>query len=222
MDQIRKIILDTANDKGVDLKEISKQLGKNHAYIHQFIHRGSPKRLHPDDRAAISRILQIPETMLGAPVESSLGQELKSYPPNATIAKEVLNLGPKIPLYGAAVGGIDGQFELNGNRLDDVVGPLSLYGVKDAYAVRIVGDSMEPRYEDGETVFVNPNQRPIKNDYVIAQIRVEESGPPLAYVKRLVRWNSERLVLWQLNPEKELIFDGSQVVSVHYILRNGE
>jgi len=141
---------------------------------------------------------------------------------NATLLVQKVEMGPDVPLYGTVVGGVDGQFELNGNLLDRVRAPVSLIGVKGAYAVRVVSDSMEPRYEDGETVFVNPERRPVKNDYVVAQIRTDELGAPLAYIKRLVRWHSEKLVLWQLNPEKEIVFDGASVVSVHYILRNGE
>lgn len=222
MDAIRKTILDTARDRGFELKELSLKLGKNHAYIHQFIHKETPKRLHADDRAMLSRILGIPEVELGAPPEIPTLGRLISHPSNATILDQKPEVGPAIPLYGTAVGGVDGQFELNGNLLDRVKAPPSLYGVKNAYAVRVAGESMEPRYEDGETVYVNPERRPTRNDYVVAQIREEENGPPLAFIKKFVRWNSEKLVLWQFNPPKEIEFDGRLVHSVHYILKSGE
>lgn len=221
MDEIRKNLLEAAQDGGKELKELSLAIGKNHAYIHQFIYKETPKRLHADDRAELSRILNIPETKLGAPPETA-PPRLKLVAPNANITNQPISVGPHIPLYGTAVGGIYGQFELNGNRLDNVLAPMSLLGVKNAYAVRISGESMEPRYFDGETVFVNPNRRPMKGDYVVAQIQMEEEGLKLAYVKRFVRWNSERLVLSQHNPEEELEFEAGTVFSVHYILKNGE
>lgn len=222
MDNVRKLILETAKDRNIDLKEISLRLGKNHAYMHQYIHKGTPKRLHADDRAMVSQMLSIPETELGAPAVSALSV-LQAHPSNATILTQKPEVGPPtVPLYGTVVGGVDGQFELNGNLLDRVNAPVSLYGVKNAYAVRISGESMEPRYEDGETVFVNPERRPTRNDYVVAQIREEPDGPPLAFVKKFVRWNSERLVLYQFNPEKELEFDSRLVESVHYIMKSGE
>lgn len=223
MDAIGKTILEAAIERGIDLKELSTRLGKNHAYMHQFIHRGVPKKLHADDRAALSQILRIPETALGAPKESTLyAFPLQNHKSNATITGKPEEIGPAIPLYGTAVGGVDGQFELNGNMLDRVKAPVSLYGVRDAYAVRVAGDSMEPRYEDGETVYVNPDRRPVRNDYVVAQIRIDEDTAPLAYVKKFVRWNSAVLVLSQFNPPKELEFDGRYVESVHYILKSGE
>lgn len=142
--------------------------------------------------------------------------------PNAILTGEKVQRGPKITLYGTAVGGEDGQFILNGNELDQIFAPRSLSGIPDAYAVQISGESMWPRYEDGETVFVNPKRRPVKGDYVIAQIHIDEGSPPHAYVKRLVRRTDKELVLEQFNPEKTLVFEGSQVASVHYILRSGE
>ena len=224
MDEIRKFILDTAADKGLDLKELSTRLGKNHAYMHQYINRGVPKKLHPDDRATLSVILGVPESALGGKANVALHDaiSLQNHLPNATVTGKQHELGPVVPLYGSAVGGVDGQFEFNGNILDRVTAPVSLRGVKEAYAVLVAGDSMEPRYEDGETVFANPARRPTRNDYVVAQIRLHENGPPSAYIKKLVRWNSERLVLTQFNPPKELEFDGNLVESVHYILRSGE
>src|ERR1700744_3866117 len=44
----------------------------------------------------------------------------------------------RIPAYGQAVGGKDGEFILNGNRIVDILAPPSLQGVPDAYAVPVV------------------------------------------------------------------------------------
>ena len=126
-----------------------------------------------------------------------------------------------IPVYGQAVGGVDGEFVMNGDRLDDVFAPPSLSAVAGAYAVYVAGESMEPRYFDGEIVFVNPTKRARRGDFVVAQIQAGEHGPKLAYVKRFVRWNAEELVLAQYNPEKELTFTADQVVSVHLVVMGG-
>ncbi|WP_245267772.1 helix-turn-helix transcriptional regulator [Rhizobium sp. 2MFCol3.1] len=142
--------------------------------------------------------------------------------PNATVQGEIPRSPVKIPLYGSAVGGEDGQFVLNGNALDYVFAPPSLSGIQKAYAVQISGDSMSPRYDDGDSVSVNPDRRVRTGDYVIAQIHLEEHSPPLAYVKKLKRWTEKELILEQFNPPKELKFDGAQVASVHYVLRPGE
>ncbi|WP_243667659.1 LexA family transcriptional regulator [Sinorhizobium medicae] len=143
-------------------------------------------------------------------------------PANAIVTGGMIQKGTKIPLYGAAVGGDYGEFELNGNRLDDIFAPPSLSGIPEAYGVQVVGESMWPRYEDGETVYVNPRRRPVKGDYVVAQIHREEHGPRLAFIKKLVRHTQNELILEQFNPAKQIRFDGKEVDTVHYVLRSGE
>ena len=143
-------------------------------------------------------------------------------PSNASVTGERASRGTIIPLYGAAVGGENGEFVMNGNKFDEIFAPPSLSGVSDAYAVRVVGSSMEPRYEDDETVFVNPKRKVVRGNYVVAQIHVDENESPLAYIKRLVSYTTEKLVLEQFNPPKLLEFDGAKVKSVHYVLKSGE
>jgi len=141
--------------------------------------------------------------------------------PNGAIGRRFALSERHLPVYGQAVGGIDGEFPMNGCELYTVLCPPQLSEVSGAYAVSISGDSMYPRYEDGEIVFVDPARRVKKGDYVIAQIQNREGDPPLAYVKRFVRHNAGGLVLEQLNPPKELVFPHNRVCSVHYIALAG-
>lgn len=143
-------------------------------------------------------------------------------PANAVVISQNVTSGNKIPVYGSAVGGVDGEFAMNGIALYEVVAPAVLTNVKEAYAVQISGESMEPRYFDGEVVFVNPHRRVVKGDFVIVQIRAEHNeDPPLAYVKRFVRHNAVELVLEQYNPPKEMRFPHEKVLAVHFITMGG-
>lgn len=141
--------------------------------------------------------------------------------PNAQIRGKLEGVGRKIPVYGQAVGGVNGEFIMNGSVLFEVLAPPSLSQVSGAYAVQVSGDSMYPRYEDGEICFVDPKRRVKKGDYVIVQIKTEEEGPILAFVKKFVRHNAAELVLEQFNPAIEMRFPSSQVYSVHYIALAG-
>jgi SOS-response transcriptional repressor LexA len=143
---------------------------------------------------------------------------------NAIIGHKTKGWGVTIPLYGQAVGGVDGEFFMNeGNKLSDVTAPPGLESVSGAYAVTVSSDSMEPRYYDGEVVFVHPKRRPVRGDFVVAQIHnPNEGSPPLAYVKRLVRYTEGGLILEQFNPPKELRFEHRAVISVHVIVMGGE
>lgn len=147
--------------------------------------------------------------------------QLISEVPNAIIGARLEGEGVRIPVYGQAVGGVDGEFVMNGNILFEVMAPPSLAGVSGAYAVTVSGDSMSPRYEDGEVCFVDPKRRVKRGDYVIAQIVLVEDGPILAFAKRFIRQNSEELVLEQFNPAKELRFPSDRVHAVHFIALSG-
>ena len=147
---------------------------------------------------------------------------LAAPPRNAELGGPARFGGARIPAYGQAVGGRDGEFILNGNRIVDVLAPPSLQGVPDAYAVYVVGDSMEPRYFAGEAVFVNPRLPVRRGDFVVAQIAVADGEPPHAYVKRFVARESRLLRLEQFNPKKTLEFPVGRVISVHRIIMGGD
>lgn len=141
---------------------------------------------------------------------------------NAVVGSVVgLDGGQRMPLYGHAVGGKHGEFVLNGNKIDDILAPPMLRGVREAYGVYVVGESMEPRYFAGEVLYINPRVPIRRGDFVVAQIAHDEHTPPLAYVKRFVS-NGETLKLEQFNPHEVLEFDATDVVSIHKVVMAGE
>lgn len=141
---------------------------------------------------------------------------------NAIVGENVgLDGGFKVPVYGQAVGGAHGEFVLNGNKIDDILAPPMLRGIREAYAVYVVGESMEPRYFAGEVLYINPRIPIRRGDFVVAQIATDEHNPPLAFVKRFVS-NGSTLKLEQFNPHEILEYDVSDVVSVHKIVMSGE
>jgi phage repressor protein C with HTH and peptisase S24 domain len=127
-----------------------------------------------------------------------------------------------IPIYGQAIGGKNGRFLMNGQKIADVFAPPHLEHVPDAYGVYVRGDSMEPRYFEGEGLWINPHLPVRQNDFVVVQIKDPEGGPPLGYVKRFVSRNETVLKLHQFNPpdgeEHEMRFPSGDVVAVHKIV----
>jgi len=98
-----------------------------------------------------------------------------------------------IPVYGHALGGKDGGFILSGNQVSEVPVPPNLANVPDAYALYVVGESMEPRYFAGEIVFVNPRLPVCRGAFVVAQISKGDEEQPHAYVKWFVSQDARRL-----------------------------
>ena len=56
-------------DRGEDFAGLSRMLGRNPAYIQQFVRRGVPKRLGEAERRKLARYFSIPESLLGGPSE---------------------------------------------------------------------------------------------------------------------------------------------------------
>lgn len=141
--------------------------------------------------------------------------------PNARIEQKSMSGWREVPVYGQAVAGEDGEFLMNGNILFTALAPPSVVAVSNAYGVRVAGVSMEPRYYDGEVVFVDPSRIPRAGDFVVVQVKTDEHGELWGFVKRYVRRNTKELVLSQFNPEKELRFPNDQVASCHVIVMGG-
>jgi phage repressor protein C with HTH and peptisase S24 domain len=218
MDSARNLIVSRVAELGLSLADLSLQAGKNHAYFQQFIKRGVPARLPEEVRGRVAEILKIDERQLKVAGSESSPSFV---PPNATVGGGV-KFASWIPVYGHAVGGKDGEFILNGNQVTEVLAPASLSSVPGAYAVYVVGDSMEPRYFAGEVVFVNPRLPIARGAFVVAQIAISDDNVPHAYVKRFVSQDAKRLRLEQYNPKKILEFSTPKVVSVHRIIMSGD
>lgn len=66
MDAVRTLIAKRVEELGLDLAEVSRKLGMNHAYMQQFLKRGVPARLKEETRAQLATILRVDEALLGA------------------------------------------------------------------------------------------------------------------------------------------------------------
>ena len=56
-------------ERGDDFAGLSRMLGRNSAYIQQFVRRGVPKRLGEAERRKLARYFSISESLLGGPAE---------------------------------------------------------------------------------------------------------------------------------------------------------
>jgi len=60
-------------ERGEDFAGLSRMLGRNPAYIQQFVRRGVPKRLKEEERRKLAQYFGISETLLGGPPEPESG-----------------------------------------------------------------------------------------------------------------------------------------------------
>ena len=117
-----------------------------------------------------------------------------------------------MPIRSAGRGGGEQQMFQDG-PIGYTPRPANLAGVRDAYAIYMVGDSMEPRYTQGWLLHVNPFKPPVRGRDVVVYKRDHA-----VLIKQFVGWNDDMLVLRQLNPEETLRIPSSEVAECHLIV----
>ena len=130
------------NDRGDSSVALSKLLGRNAAYVQQFIKRGSPKRLPERERQILARYFGVDERVLGAP-ETSRGAGLR--------------LVPKLAVGASAGGGALTDVEALAGKVGFDESWLRQMGLDPAglSLIRVVGDSMQPTLNDGDDIMVD-------------------------------------------------------------------
>lgn len=121
--------------------------------------------------------------------------------------------GDRIPIRSGARGGTDQEMFLEDGPIGYTPRPANLGGVRSAYAIYMVGDSMEPRYEPGWLLHVNPFKPPTRGRDVV----VYKAGQAVL-IKQFVGWEGDTLVLRQLNPPDTLRIPREQVRECHLVV----
>jgi phage repressor protein C with HTH and peptisase S24 domain len=130
-------------ERGEDFAGLSRMLGRNPAYIQQFVRRGVPKRLKEEERRKLARYFSISESLLGGPadLEPEGLINIKRHPvmvsagPGAIVSQEL----------GKPYFGFDERW-LRGLTAS----PPSKLSI-----VRVEGDSMAPTLNAGDDILVD-------------------------------------------------------------------
>lgn len=132
-------------ERGEDFAGLSRMLGRNPAYIQQFVRRGVPKRLKEAERRKLARYFAISESLLGGPAEESGSGGLE---PVKRIAVRA-SAGP-----GALVAGEGAKpyFGFDGRWLKS----LTATAPNKLSIIRVEGDSMAPTLNAGDDILVDP------------------------------------------------------------------
>lgn len=106
--------------------------------------------------------------------------------------------GRDFPVYSAAEGG-PGELIRTVDPVDWIPRPDPVRHVKNAYGQIVVGTSMEPEYEAGDTALVNP-MLPLLNNVTCIFYTENPQGEARATIKRLLRASDTTWFVRQWNP----------------------
>jgi phage repressor protein C with HTH and peptisase S24 domain len=142
------------------------------------------------------------------------GRPPASATPTPAAPAAALMRGPDmIPIRSAGRGGADQEMFLEDGPIGYTPRPATLAGVRSAYAIYMVGDSMEPRYEPGWLLHVNPFKPPTRGRDVV----VYKSGQAVL-IKQFLGWDGDTLVLRQFNPPDTLRIPRADVRECHLVV----
>jgi phage repressor protein C with HTH and peptisase S24 domain len=141
----RTVLEDLIRERREDYAGLSRLIGRNPAYVQQFIKRGTPRRLAEEDRRRLARYFEIDEALLGGP----------SAPPPGE-ASDLVAI-PRLDVAAAAGAGALDPAERALGRIGFEPQWLRRLGVDPASAslIRVDGDSMAPTLSDGDEILVD-------------------------------------------------------------------
>jgi len=74
----RLVLERLCDERREDFAGLSRMLGRNPAYIQQYVRRGVPKRLGEEERRKLARYFGISEELLGGPADRARTKGLGS------------------------------------------------------------------------------------------------------------------------------------------------
>ncbi len=172
-------------ENGDDYAGLSKLIGRNAAYIQQFIKRGTPKILPERERGILARYFGVDEVELGAPETRSAMRDVRFIPRLAVEA----SAGPGSVDAGDSLAGKVGFDPKWLKKLSSSPERLSL--------ISVAGDSMAPTLVDGEDIMVDASaaEEPLRDGIYV--IRMDG----VLMVKRLARAPGGKLSVRSDNPD---------------------
>ncbi|MBX3563733.1 MAG: S24 family peptidase [Sphingomonas sp.] len=132
--------------QGRSFAELSRVIGRNAAYLQQYLKRGTPRVLAEADRGRLARYMGVPEAALGGR--------------GADNAIEIARIDVR------ASAGPGGLVDEEARRQPGMFPPAMLrqLGVRPGAAsmIAVQGDSMSPLLEDGDEILVDGDQRVVR------------------------------------------------------------
>lgn len=163
-DDVRRTLEALIAARGLSFAGVSQLLGKNPAYVQQFLRRGSPKKLDERDRRLLAQFFGVSEQQLGAPDDAMPAPRRGTIPARQGSHREGsarglpsrMRLIPRLAVGASAGAG----------ALPDDEAPLAEIAFDEAWLrrlgagsdavtmIQVEGDSMAPTLSDGDDILV--------------------------------------------------------------------
>ena len=149
LDRPRQAIRQAIDAAGLTLKQASRLLGRNDAYLQQFLYRGSPRRLPEPARLQLAELTGVDQSQF-------LDSDLQAWRPTH---QDMAVTVPLHAVHAAAGGGSfadDGDMSQTGLTFPpDLLRRITSAPAGGLKLLSVSGDSMSPTLEDGDLLMID-------------------------------------------------------------------
>jgi len=124
---------------------------------------------------------------------------------------------PPLQIFSSAQGGAEGAMILSSEPVAWIPRDTRLDGIAEAYGCFVSGDSMEPAYERGNLLLVNPSASVSPGDDCLF-LREASDGTRYALIKRLVKHNAQGWTVKQYNPPRTYTLPRKEWQKAHLVI----
>ncbi len=197
-------------ERGVSYSRLSEMLGRNAAYIQQFIRKGSPRKLDEADRRILAEFFGVREEALGAPL---LRRAVTAQDKSHGSLFSGMHFIPRLSVGASAGPGAYNEDELHAGRIACDDAWLKKIGVSvssEPSIIQVEGDSMEPSLKDGDDILVDRSDTRRRDGIYV--IRMDD----MLMVKRLAFGPGGQLSVLSDNPQypsyENIAADGISII----------
>lgn len=168
---------------------LANTLGVNKARVSEII--GGRRGVKAEEVPIIAQYLEMTDSEVierlsgraqGTPTGGAVAQmrmPLRTPRPSSILAEPEppISLAQGLPVYSSTAGGTDCDFSLGKDVIDHVRRPPGLLNARNAFALYVVGNSMAPRYDEGDLLVIHPDKPPAPGcDVIVLLSSVDEVG----------------------------------------------
>lgn len=152
----RQVLDRLIRERGENYGALSRLLGRNPAYVQQYVKRGTPRKLDEDDRRTLARYFGVDERLLGGPEPSGVPLRVPARRRSGLVIVPRLGLGAS-----AGAGSLDDDESAAGALAFDARWLRDLGGRPDSLSlIRVDGESMAPTLNNGDDIMVDRSDGP--------------------------------------------------------------
>jgi phage repressor protein C with HTH and peptisase S24 domain len=216
LDPLRLKVLKLLKERGSDLRKASLAMGRNAAYVHQYIYRRSPKVLGEDDRIALAEHLGVDQ------------DELRHEPParQARVPRQGRSAAAGVVARFSAIAEIDVRASAGPGAIlegfaetkdtwhfPEVVIRHELRArPRDLRIITLHGDSLEPELSSGDRIMIDTSQRvPVPPGIFVIW---DGMGIVAKRIEHILSSDPPRLRIMSVNPDYETYERNAEEVHV--------